>query len=69
MKYGFNLPNRGPLARPEALTTIAGRAEELGFDSILIGDHVVMPRRSTPAIPIARAASFPRPRPANAWSS
>ena len=63
MKYGFNLPNRGPLAKPEALTTIAGRAEELGFDSILIGDHVVMPRKIDSRYPYSPSGEFPAPAP------
>ena len=44
MKYGFTVPSRGPLATPESIITIAKRGEELGFDSISLGDHILVPR-------------------------
>jgi probable F420-dependent oxidoreductase len=43
MKFGFALPNSGPLARPRTLTTIAQRAEKLGFHAVSFSDHVVVP--------------------------
>ena len=45
LKYGFTVPNRGHLATPEALVGLARRGEELGFDSIQTGDHIVVPNR------------------------
>ena len=44
MKYGFTVPSRGPLATPESIVTIAKKGEELGFDSISLGDHILVPR-------------------------
>ena len=43
MKYGFALSGRGPLAEPDALAAIARRGDELGFEWILTGDHIVVP--------------------------
>jgi len=43
--FGCSLPSRGPLASPEALRTLAQRAEDLGFDSAWVSDHIVVPRR------------------------
>jgi alkanesulfonate monooxygenase SsuD/methylene tetrahydromethanopterin reductase-like flavin-dependent oxidoreductase (luciferase family) len=40
MQFGVRLPHSGPLASPEALRTIAQRAEELGFAAVLTHDHV-----------------------------
>jgi len=44
MKFGVSLINRGPLANPEQMLSFALRAEALGFDSLAISDHVVIPR-------------------------
>jgi probable F420-dependent oxidoreductase len=44
MKFGLNLVNRGPLARPDLMTRFVQRAEALGFDSVTISDHIVIPR-------------------------
>jgi probable F420-dependent oxidoreductase len=44
MEFGFNLPNGGPLARPETLSLIAARGEALGFTVFGIPDHIVFPR-------------------------
>jgi probable F420-dependent oxidoreductase len=44
MKFGVSLISRGTLARPEHLLPFALRAEALGFDSLTVSDHVVIPR-------------------------
>ena len=44
MKFGVNLINRGPMATPENMTRFAQRAEALGFDSLTISDHIVIPK-------------------------
>lgn len=44
MKFGFPLPTRGPLARPESMAMIACRGEALGFEFVSVSDHVVIPR-------------------------
>jgi probable F420-dependent oxidoreductase len=43
MSFGYVLPNRGTLATPENLRTLAVVAENLDFDSIWVSDHVVIP--------------------------
>lgn len=35
----------GPLASAEAIRTLAQRAEALGFDSVWLADHIIIPRR------------------------
>ncbi|MYC34056.1 MAG: LLM class flavin-dependent oxidoreductase [Chloroflexi bacterium] len=42
MQYGITLPGRGPLATPDNMATIAQKAEALGFDSIALGDHILV---------------------------
>ena len=45
MKLGFQVLNAGPLATPTNAVEMACRAEALGYDSIVVTDHVVIPRR------------------------
>lgn len=59
MKYGFTVPSRGPLAAPDALVAIARRGEELGYDSISIGDHIVIPRNIDSIYPYTEGGEFP----------
>lgn len=59
MKYGFTVPNRGHLATPEALVCLAQRGEELGFDSIQTGDHIVVPNSIASPYPYSEGGEFP----------
>lgn len=43
MLYGLNLPNYGGPGHRDAVTAIAGRAEELGYQSLWTSDHVLLP--------------------------
>ncbi len=43
MRIGVQPVNSGPLATPEYITELAELADELGFDSLQITDHLVMP--------------------------
>ena len=51
MKLGVQLPNIGPLEGREPYVRIARAAEELGYDSVWSGDHVVYPVESRPPYP------------------
>jgi probable F420-dependent oxidoreductase len=42
--FGCSLPSRGPMASPEALRSLAQRAEDLRFDSVWVSDHIILPR-------------------------
>jgi alkanesulfonate monooxygenase SsuD/methylene tetrahydromethanopterin reductase-like flavin-dependent oxidoreductase (luciferase family) len=44
MQYGLTLPGRGPLATADNLAMLARRGEELGYDMVLAGDHIVVPK-------------------------
>lgn len=41
MRYLINVPNFGEFAAPEAFADVARRAEEAGWDGLLVWDHVV----------------------------
>ena len=59
MKYGCTLPQRGPMAEPDALAIIARRAEELGFELLLHADHIVVPKSITSPYPYTSDGVFP----------
>jgi probable F420-dependent oxidoreductase len=59
MRYGFYLPTRGPLATPDALTALVQRGEGLGFDSVVVADHIVLPVTSTSRYPYTTSGAFP----------
>ena len=44
-KLGFQVLNSGPLATVDAIVEMAQRAESLGYDSLVVTDHIVIPRR------------------------
>jgi alkanesulfonate monooxygenase SsuD/methylene tetrahydromethanopterin reductase-like flavin-dependent oxidoreductase (luciferase family) len=43
MRLGFGLPQFGALGAPEAILTVAKRAEDLGFDSLWVADRALWP--------------------------
>ena len=65
MKFGLFLPSFGPLATglgaSEALLTIAQKAEDLGFDSLWVPDHVVIPTTIKSRYPYNDTGRFPIP--------
>ena len=50
MDFGVWLPNCRHLAVPEIIRGTAVRAEQLGFDSVWVSDHVVVPHASVDRI-------------------
>ncbi len=64
MRYGFVLPQVGPMAGPEALITVARRAEELGYDSLWVTERLLFPlSRGRTTHPPLTARSRCRTRP------
>ena len=51
--FGCSLPSSGPRSSPESLRTLAQRAEDLGFDSVWVSDHIVVPRQIDSFYPYA----------------
>ena len=43
MDFGISLPGRGPLATPDSILQLATQADALGYDSVFVTDHVVLP--------------------------
>ena len=47
MKFGLHLGGGAPACERETLKAVARLADELGYDSIMTGDHIVLPKRIT----------------------
>jgi probable F420-dependent oxidoreductase len=59
VRYGFYLPTRGKTARPDDLAALVGRAEALGFASVMIADHIVFPVEIESKYPYTVSGAFP----------
>lgn len=59
LTIGCTLPTNGPAADPSALGALAKAAEYLGFDSIWVSDHVVVPERISSSYPYSTDGQFP----------
>lgn len=53
------MPGSGELATPEALSSIAIRAEELGFASLWLADHVALPKEPKSKYPYSNSGLVP----------
>jgi probable F420-dependent oxidoreductase len=58
MKIGVNVQNGAPWASAESIGTLGTRAEELGFDSVWVSDHVVIPDRIESTYPYGGPGTF-----------
>src|SRR3990172_235408 len=72
MKFVVWLPNCRHLATPDVIRGTAVRAEQLGYDSVWVSDHVVVPHANVvnfgetvfdPLVTLALVARVTRPRP------
>ena len=59
MEIGVHLPHVGPMADRESVTGYAQAAEEYGFDSLWVSDHVVVPRNLSSRYPYRADGEFP----------
>ena len=59
MDVGMIMPTRGPLATPDAIKTLARRAEELGYAHFSTSDHLVVPRSIDSRYPYSASGDWP----------
>jgi alkanesulfonate monooxygenase SsuD/methylene tetrahydromethanopterin reductase-like flavin-dependent oxidoreductase (luciferase family) len=61
MRIGFALPTIGPIGSPDAVTTVATRAEALGYDSLWTIDRLLYPSSRSRPIRGRRTVCCPSP--------
>lgn len=44
MQFGISIPHLGGLASPESVSKVAYEAEAMGYDSVWVSDHVIVPQ-------------------------
>jgi probable F420-dependent oxidoreductase len=59
MHAGIKVPNWGPLAGPDALVSTAVAADDRGFDSVWVSDHVAVPRAPLRSYPYDASSAPP----------
>lgn len=59
MRFGFSIPNRGPLANAGCIRAMAELGERLGYDCIAVPDQVVTPRSYDSKYPYAEDGKLP----------
>jgi probable F420-dependent oxidoreductase len=59
MRFGVHLPNIGPGADRAGLLAVARQAEELGYDSVWVSDHIVVPQGIESRYPYNESGDFP----------
>jgi probable F420-dependent oxidoreductase len=67
VKIGIHLGNNGASATANSIATLATRAEELGFDSVWVSDHVAIPTSITSTYPYGPPGSFNPDAAKNFW--
>ncbi len=59
MNFGANIFGVGALADPGTLADVARLAEGLGYHSVFVADHVILPRSLRSKYPYSRDGGFP----------
>lgn len=61
MRFGFALPNIGPIGTPDNIRNVAQRAEELGYSSLWTIERLLYPVRPQTPYPATPDGSLPEP--------
>jgi probable F420-dependent oxidoreductase len=59
MLIGFDMPVRGALATPDAVTRLAVEGEAMGYGHATFSDHIVIPSQINARYPYAESGEFP----------
>jgi probable F420-dependent oxidoreductase len=59
MDVGVTLPTQGPLATPQAVSTIARQADALGYGSVWVTDHIAIPTQADSRYPYTADGRLP----------
>ena len=58
MQYGFSAPMRGPLANFEDISHLVLTGEKIGFSTITVSDHIVVPTEIASIYPYNESGEF-----------
>lgn len=61
MKFGIGFANSGPFAQPDAFETLVRTADEVGFESLWVVEHVVVPVGYESQYPYSKSGRMPGP--------
>jgi len=61
MKLGVSVPNIGPVATPEAIKTVAKKAEAMGYNSLWTVERLLWPIDPKTPYPVTPDGSLPEP--------
>ena len=67
MNFGVHLANGGVWASRDTIVPLGVRADELGFDSVWVSDHVVLPSRIESTYPYGPPGTFTPETSQNFW--
>jgi probable F420-dependent oxidoreductase len=59
MQFGVVVHNRGATGTREIMVRLAQRADRLGFNSVWVTDHIVLPTQSRSPYPYSASGAFP----------
>lgn len=59
MKFGFGIPTRGPLANPRDIDELATKGEAMGFSTVFVNDHILVPGGIESRYPYAKSGRWP----------
>ena len=59
MKLGVSVPNIGPVATPEAIKTVAKKAEAMGYNSLWTVERLLWPIDPKTPYPVTPDGSLP----------
>lgn len=60
MEFGYTIPSRGPLAKPDVVSRIAQYGESVGFSILGASDHVVFPSNIESTYPYSESGRISR---------
>ena len=59
MRFGVHLVASGKMIEGEKIARVARRAEELGYDSLWVSDHIIFPTELRSAYPYSPDGKLP----------
>jgi probable F420-dependent oxidoreductase len=59
MLFGTVMPEHGTMSKPEPITVLATRAEQLGFSALEFGDHIIIPEKIESKYPYSSTGEPP----------